>query len=584
MDDIRPLVRVALGKEKADVVIKGGDLVNVYTGEILKNHSVSIKGGKIAFVGKDADHTIGPNTRTIDSSGKVIVPGFIDGHFHASISLDELLKYSLPSGTTTIFVELVDLATIVGYSGAVTLLDNARGQPGKFFGLAPSYYTVPPFLQAGEPVISGEDVGRLLQREDVAGLGETLWTSVVNEEDETIQNMVMATKMKKTLEGHASGVKGNNLVAYVASGISSCHESIRAEEALERLRLGLHVMIREGSIRRDLAAVAKILDEAIDFRRLVLVTDGLNAEDLFHNGHMAHVVQKAMDLGFPPVEAIRMATLNVAEHFGMDNVIGGIAPGRYADILVLPSLDRIDCEYVISNGRVVVDNKKSLVQPKECVYPESVTMSVRVPRNLVPEDFRIPANGRTGEVVVRALKLVSEVITEQHHARLPVRGNSIMGDLQKDVLKVSIIERRNNTGKVVSGFIQGIGLKSGACACSYSWEIGSPMVVTGVNESDMAFAVNRLVELQGGLVVCKDQQITAEVSLPIGGYITKGPLSEAAEGLERVRQAMKDQGSPLTNPFLSLQTIPGTFLPFFRITNQGLVDMKRRRLLDIIVE
>lgn len=584
MDDTKTLVRVALGKEKADLVIKGGTLVNVYTGELLEGYSVSVKGDKIAFVGEDASHTIGDGTHVIDASGKVLAPGFIDAHFHAYVSLHEQMKHSLLQGTTTIFIELTDLASVTGYEGVIALLDAIKGQPVKFFGLAPSPYSSPVPVKAEEGPISGPEIDKILAREDVAGLGETLWTSVIDEDDSVVSNIRRATSRNKKLEGHCSGAKGNKLVAFVASGMSSCHESIRVQEALDKLRLGMHVMIREGCIRQDLETLSGLADENVDYRRLVLVTDGIDAEFVHRYGHMAHLVQKAIDLGFPPVEAIRMATLNAAEHFGLDNLIGGIAPGRYADILILPSLTQIDCQWVISKGQVVIRDKNPVFQPDQLNYPEAITRTIRVPRKFRPADFAVPAGGRKGEATVRAIKLLTEVITEENQIKLPVHDDAIVRDLQQDALTVSIIERKKNTGKVVSGFLQGTGLKSGACACSYSWDLGSPMVVVGANETDMASAANRLVELQGGLVVSRNGEIAAEVPMPIGSFMSPGAVSETAAAFGRVRKSLNEMGASLTNPFLTLQTIPGTFLPFFRITLHGFADLKNGKLLNLVVE
>jgi adenine deaminase len=583
--DIKTLVRVALGKEKADLVITGGNLVNVYTGELLENYSVAVKGDKIAFVGRDAAHTIGDGTHVIDAAGKILAPGFIDGHFHPYLSLDEQVKHSLLQGTTTIFIDPIDMASAMGCEGVTAILDAAKGQPVRFFGLVSSPYPPPTFLKPGKTAgASGEEIDKVLAREDVVGLGETLWTYVIDEDDEVMSNIRSAISRNKKLEGHSSGAKGEKLVAYVASGMSSCHESIRVEEALDKLRLGMHVMIREGCIRQDLENLSGITSKNVDYRRLVLVTDGVDAEYLQRYGHMAHLVQKAIDLGFPPVEAIRMATLNAAEHFGLDNLIGGIAPGRYADIVVLPGLTQIDCQHVISNGRVVVQDSNRLVEPNECHYPESLSRSIRVPRQFRPEDFAVSAGGRQGPVTVRALKLLTEVITEENQITLPVENGSIQGDLQQDAIKVSVIERRNNTGQIVSGFIQGTGLKSGACASSHGWEWGSPLVVIGTDETDMARAANRLVELQGGLSVSRNGEIVAEVPMPVGGVMTRGPISEIADAFARVRQSLSEMGASLVNPYLTLQTIPGTFLPFFRITLQGFADVKNRKLLNLIVD
>ncbi|MFP3880609.1 MAG: adenine deaminase C-terminal domain-containing protein, partial [Dehalococcoidia bacterium] len=251
---------------------------------------------------------------------------------------------------------------------------------------------------------------------------------------------------------------------------------------------------------------------------------------------------------------------------------------------ILPGLAQIDCQWVISKGQIIVQDKNLVLHPDELDYPEILTGTIRVPRKFSPADFIVSAGGRKGKVTVRAMKLLTEVITEENRIRLPVQDDAILPDLQQDALTVSIIERKRNTGKVVSGFLQGTGLKSGACACSYSWDLGSPVVVVGANEMDMATAANRLVELQGGLVVSRNGEIAAEVPMPIGSFMSRGPVDKTAAAFASVRESLNDMGASLTNPFLTLQTIPGTFLPFFRITLHGFVDMKNKKLLNLVVE
>ena len=583
-EQINALVQVALGKEPADLVITSGNLVNVYSAEVLEGHSISIKGDKIAFVGPDASHTIGKETKVIDAQGKFLLPGFIDAHFHfTDVAPDEFIGYSAPTGTTTIFAEL-DLGTVVGYEGTTALLDNMKGQPIKFFGLAPSIPQPPQFLPRERVPISCEEVESLLQREDVVGLGETLWIGVLEGDKDLITNIRATLNRKKKLEGHASGAKGYKLAAYVASGISSCHESINAQEAMDKLRLGMCVMIREGSIRRDLEAISSLKGKDIDFRRLALVTDGIGAEDLAHFGHMNYIVQKAIDLGIPATKAIQMATLNPAEHFGLDNLIGGIAPGKCADILILPSLAKIECELVISNGRIIAKDGELLIKPRKCIFPDSVMESLHVPRKFSPADFDVPARDRKDKVKVRIMKLITEVITQEYQVELHIRGNRIKMDVERDILKVSVIDRKDNTGEVVTGFVQGFGLKSGAFASSYSWELGSPIVAVGADEEDMAMGVNRVIELQGGLVVTKNGEVIAELPLPVGGCMAGESLSKVIEGYQAVKEAVKNLGSSLMDPYLTLQTLPGTFLPYFRITLQGFADMKNKKVVALIVD
>jgi len=577
MEERKTLMRVALGKERADLVIKNGNLVNVYSGEVLPGYSIAIKGDRIAFVGKEIEHTIGSDTEVIDASGKIVAPGFIDGHFHLYMTVDQFLRHAIPRGTTTIFMELDSLA--LGYESVIALLENMKEQPIKLFGLAPAdIASSAPFLKPVAPPLSNDDIDKLLARDDVVGLGESVWTDVIREDRWTLGNIALALTRKKVVDGHASGARGNKLIAYVASGVSSCHESITANEALERLRLGLCVMIREGSIRRDLEAVSQIRQEKVDFRHLCLSTDGLWAEDLLSLGHMDYVVQKAIDLGFEPVTAIQMATLNIAEHFGMAHSLGGIAPGKYADIIILPSLSKIKCEFVISNGKIVSKNGNLLVEPRKDIYPESMLKSIPL-SPFQPKQFAVAADGE--KVTVRVMKLITELITQEYQASLPIINGSVEPDLSQDILKVSVIDRKK--GKLVTGFIQGIGLKSGAIACSYSWDVGSPMVVVGTSDQDMAKAINRVIELQGGLVIV-DKEILVEAPSPIDGVLPSASAEEVAERSEKVKQAAKELGSLLSDPCLTLQTIPGTFLPFFRITFQGFADLRNQKLVDLIVK
>ena len=577
MEERKTLMRVALGKEQADLVIKNGNLVNVYSGEVLPGYSVAIKGDKIAFVGKEIEHTIGLDTEVIDASGKIVGPGFIDGHFHPYITVDQFLKHAIPRGTTTIFMELDSLA--LGYESVIALLENMKQQPIKLFGLAPAdIASSAPFLKPVAPPLTNDDIDKLLARDDVVGLGESVWTDVIREDRWTLGNIALALNRKKVVDGHASGAKGNKLIAYVASGVSSCHESINANEALERLRLGLYVMIREGSIRRDLEAVSEIRKDKIDFRHLCLSTDGLWAEDLLSLGHIDYVVQKAINLGFEPVTAIQMATLNIAEHFGMAHILGGIAPGKYADIIILPTLDEIKCEYVISNGKIVSKNGILLVEPRKDVYPESMLKSIPL-SPFQPKQFAVAADGE--KVTVRVMKLITELITQEYQASLPVINGSVEPDLTQDILKVSVIDRKS--GKLVTGFIQGMGIKSGAMACSCTFDAGSPVVVVGTNDQAMTQAINRLIELQGGLVIY-DKKILAELAFPIGGLLPSATAEEVAEEMIKMKQIAKELGSPLSDPYMTLQAMPGPFFPFFRITFQGFADLRNQKLVDLIVK
>lgn len=327
-------MRVALGEAEADLAVINGAVVNVYTGEVGKA-SILIKGKRIAYVGNDAGKSIGANTRVIDAAGKTLIPGFIDGHTHidTTYSVSELLRYALRGGTTTIITESCTIAAALGYDGIVQFLNSARRQPVKVFITAAPMVTISPVTEAH--AIGVKELRRLFRFPEITGLGECYWGDVVGGNPRVLDLIAETLRLGGKVDGHSAGASNKKLQAYVASGVSSCHEPTTAEEVLERLRLGLFVLIREGEVRRELEAVAPIKDSGIDLARLAISTDGIGPGQLVKNGYMEFVVQKAIDLGFDPVLAVQMATVNVAQHFALDDIIGGIAPGKYADIVII---------------------------------------------------------------------------------------------------------------------------------------------------------------------------------------------------------------------------------------------------------
>ncbi len=490
IDRAKELINVILGKEKADLTIINATILNVYTGELLDHYSVSIKGEWIAYVGDDPEDTIGPHTKIIDAKGKTIIPGLIDGHAHLAdglFTISEFLNYAMVGGTTTIITETMEPFNLMDYEGVVDFLDSLRDQPIKIFATAPSMVSISKKALG----ISKATLKKLLSRDDILGLGESYWQVVMQEPEEFLPIFKETLKFGKRLEGHSAGAKGKKLMAYIASGISSCHEPINSEEVLERLRLGMHVMIREGSIRRDLAPISKIKDAGVDLRRLILVTDGIEPGDLLEKGYMEFVVQKAIDCGFDPVDAIQMATINVAEHFFLDGIVGGIAPGKYADMLIIPDPRIIKAEYVISKGKIIAREGNLLVSPRKHVFSKDSLNSIHLLRELEPSDFSIQVKKKSIHVNVRVIDQVTDLVTKELIISLPVIDGEIRQDVSKDILKVAAIDRRFYPGKIFVGLIRGFRLKGGAIACSTAWET-SDIIVVGENDKDMAGAVNRI--------------------------------------------------------------------------------------------
>ncbi len=577
------LMKVALGEAEADLAIVNGAIVNVYTGEVVKGDTVLIKGSKIAYVGKNYGKSIGSSTQVIDASGKTLIPGFIDGHTHICClySISELLRYAIKGGTTTIITETSEIAFSLGYQGITEFLRAAKNQPVKIFITAPPMVTISP--AAKQHALTVNELRKLFRREEVLGLGECPWAQVI-EGDQRILDLITETiKAGRKLEGHSAGARGKKLQAYITLGISSCHEPTTAAETMERLRLGLAVLIREGEIRRELEAISKIKDENISLNRLVLSTDGVGASELITDGYMEFVVQKAIDLGFNPILAIQMATINVAQHFAIDDFIGGIAPGKYADIVIIPELGAIRAEYVISNGQVVAKGGQLVVQPRKHKYPKSMQNSIHLPGNFEANDFAVRVEGGRSQVKVRLIDYLTELVTREALIDMVVLNGELQPDTSNDILKVAAIERFYPSGETFVGFIRGIGLKQGAIATSGTWDC-SNIIVVGASDADMAQAVNRIRQLQGGIVVCAGNKILAELSLPLGGMISTQPMETIANELYHIQQAAVNLGCTLPDIRTALAILSTPAIPYLRICEHGLFSLRVNQFVELIVD
>lgn len=581
VDKMRELMAVALGEEEADLAIVNGDIVNVYTSEVLKGDCVLTKGDRIAYVGNNAEKSIGSSTEVIDAKGKVVLPGFIDGHTHIDTSycIEELVKYAIKGGTTTIITETSEVANPLGYEAIVEILRAAGNQPLKIFFTVPTMGSISPALN--EHAITATELRKLLRNRQVLGLGESYWAQVIGGDQRLLELIAETRRQGKKVEGHSSGARGNKLQAYITTGVSSCHEPITAEEVGERLRLGLYVLVREGEVRKELEAISSIKDEGISFNRLVLSTDGLGPKQFVNDGYMDFVVQKAIKLGWSPLLAIQMATINVAQHFALDDYLGGIAPGKYADIVIIPDLRTIRADWVISNGRVVAQGGKLMLKIRKHNYPQSIRNSIRLPRDFEASDFAIPA--RSNQVKVRVIDQVTDLVTQEAIIDMPVSDGLLRPDTSRDLLKVAAIDRTYSPGKTFVGFIRGIGLKHGAIATSAPWD-SSDIIVVGACEADMAGAVNRIRELQGGIVVCADAKVLAQLPLPLGGVFSTEPMETLAHKMDSIQQAAANLGGKSPDIRLTVAVLSTSAIPYLRICEQGLFNIRENRFVDLIVE
>jgi len=582
------LVSTAMGMEKADLVVRGGNLVNVNSGELLENVDVAVKKDRIALIGR-ADHTIGNKTVVIDATDKYLAPGFLDGHIHIESSMvtaTQFAKAVIPHGTTGVFIDSHEIANVFGLKGVKLMLDEARDLPLKVFACIPSCVPAAPNLETSGAEINPADVEEAIKWEEVVGLGEVMnYPGVLHGDEKMHEEIRISLHANKVVEGHSNGLLDTELAAYAAAGITSCHESTSKIDGVQRLRLGLYTMMREGSAWRDVAEVIKCLTEQkMDTRHAVLVTDDRHPETLMTQGHVDDVVRRAIEEGVDPVTAVQMATLNTAEHFRVSRDIGSVAPSKCADILILNSLSKVSIDTVIADGVVVAKQGRMLVDLAPPKYPDFVKRSIHLKRQLTAENFVVNAPIREGKVKVHVIGVVeAKVFTRHLQEELPVEKGRVRLSVGKDIAKVAVVERHKLTGNIGLGFVSGFGFKEGAVASSVAHDSHNLLVV-GMNDYDMAIAVNKLAEVGGGMNAVKNGETKGMVELPIAGLMSDEPVEKVSEQVEKLYKAWVALGCTMASPFMTMSLLALPVLPELRITDKGLVDTQKFRLLDLFVE
>ena len=576
----KELMDVAAGIQKADLVVSNCRILNVYTREILDDHSIYIKDKWIACISRDDVKRKGKATQVVDAEGMVVIPGLIDGHTHLAnyFNAKEFLSYAIAGGTTCLVTETLEAYSVGGLEGVIDFIESYQDQPVKVFNTAP--VMVSPSKKTNG--ISEDDLEKLLKRDDVLGLGEVYWQATFQEPESILPLMTRALSMGKIVDGHSAGAPRGKLAAYVGSGVSSCHEPITMDQALERLRLGLYVMVREGGVRKDLEAISKIKDQEVDLRRMVLVTDSVSPEFLIKNGTLEHVLQKAINLGFDPVDAIRMVTLNVAEHFGIDNLIGGIAPGRFADLCIIPDIQKINPAWVISNGNVIARNGKCIISPRNHEYSKKSLNSINLKKIFRKDDFKISAPLGIKKIDVRVIEKISMLVTKEKIISMEVHEGQILGNVEKDIIKIAAVDRVNESNQCFTGLISGVGMKNGAIATSSSWDTGD-ITVMGAKEEDMALAVNRIKDIKGGVVGCAGGKVLAELPMPILGIMSDLSMDETARRTKQVNQSANGLGIIFKDPILSLSTMTSAAIPFLKMSEEGLYNLKDGKTLGLFI-
>ncbi|MDR7461156.1 MAG: adenine deaminase C-terminal domain-containing protein [Armatimonadota bacterium] len=573
------LMRVAQGQEPADLVVTGGVLLDVYTGELLGDWIVAVKGERVAYVGPWLDGLVGSDTQVLDARGQVVVPGLVDAHTHlfgARYSPHAAIPHILAGGTTCVVTELSELAYVAGELGVRAALDALRGLPVKVYATLPPLAATAPHLERHAPSV---DAYRELLRDPlVVGLGEVYWGNLVLREDRRLLELIeLAHAVGKVVEGHAAGARGARLAAYAAAGVTSCHEPTTAEEVRERLRLGYHTMVREGKIRQELEAVAGLWRSAdMDLHRLCLVTDSAGAREILEEGYMDAVVRKAVRLGVDPVAAVRAATLVPAERFRLDGEVGGLAPGRYADFSLVPDLREFHPTVVVSSGRVVARDGKPVVSVPPYRYPDELVRTLRL--QLPPVGaYRVRAPVARGTVRVRVVEMVTHLVTREGEADVLVHDGWLVPD--GDLCLVAVLDRQGD-GTPFVGFVRGFGLRRGACATSMAWD--SPLLLAvGKSPEDLQCALTRLVSLGGGVVVCAGGEVLAELAAPVAGVVSVDPLEEVARREVQVDQALRGLGAVGPRPSLTVDVLAGLAIPHFRVCDRGYVRVRDGAILGL---
>jgi adenine deaminase len=579
--ELRRLIQAAMGKLKSDLIVTGGKLINVYSGEILDGMEIGVLDGRICYVGPSAAHGHGAATQIIDAHGLYVAPGFIDGHTHIGHYCRpyEYLQAYVPRGTTALMASGDELATVFGYLGVKLFLDEVEAHPLRVYPLVSMVAPQDPRLCSTKSLTQTE-VAEALDDPRVLGLGEVVsWLRLTQCDDELLERIGMAHSRRKIIHGHTAGARDQKLCAIGAVGISSCHEPIRAEDALERLRLGYWTMLREGSLRQDLEASLKpLLERGINFQRLILVTDSVSPDDAEEIGHMDHVLRRAVSMGLPPVQAIQTVTLNPAMYSGLEQEIGGIAPGRFADLVLLEDLEGFRARTTLIGGKIVAAEGMSLVESNPISLPAEMTGSLRLSANISPQQFRIACASPSAKV--RVMELVNQTITVETIVSVHASAGLIGASLSDDLLKVAVFERHANDKRVALAFVKGFGAKLGAVGTTANLDENTLLVV-GASDEDMAICANSLIECGGGMAVVNQGVILDKLSFPWGGIFSTDPWQEIGKRLRRVHGCLRESGSTFDRPMYALSFLTFVTLPALRITARGLVDVKERKIVPL---
>jgi len=582
------LVDVAMGRQHADLVIQNGRWVNVHSGEIIPQTDVAVKDGRIAYVGPDASHTIGENTKLIAGNGRYLIPGLCDAHMHVEsgmVTVTEFARAVIPHGTTSMFIDPHEIANVLGLPGVKLMHDEAQTLPVNVYVQMPSCVPSAPGLETPGASIGPAEVAEAMQWPGIIGLGEMMnFPGVFLSDAKMHAEMAATMKAGKVIGGHYASLDlGRPFHGYVAGGPADDHEGTRPEDAIARVRQGMKAMLRLGSAWYDVASQVKaITEQGLDSRNFILCTDDSHSGTLVHDGHMNRVVRHAIAQGLKPITAIQMATLNTAQHFGVEKDVGSITPGRYADIVISSDLVTLPIELVLANGEIVAENGRLTADLPAYSYPDFAKGTVRLGKELTAELFNIHAPAGKKTAKVRTIGVVENQAPTRAETRvLPVENGLVQLDTRLDVAQIALVERHQATGGVVNGFVTGFGFTSRCAIATTVAHDSHHMIVVGTSKTNMALAANRLGEVGGGVVVFKDDKEIALVELPIAGLMSDERAEIVAAKAARMVAAMAECGCTLNNAYMQLSLLALVVIPELRISDLGLVDVTKFEVVPL---
>ena len=589
-DTAARLIAVAMGRDAADTVIRNGRWVNVHSGEIIAGTDIAIASGRFAYVGPSAAHCIGKATKVIDAEGRYLVPGLCDAHMHVEsgmVTVTEFARAVIPHGTTSMFIDPHEIANVLGLPGVRLMHDEAMAMPVNVFVQMPSCVPSAPGLENPGATLGPEDVREAMQWPNIIGLGEMMnFPGVIAGDEKMLAEIAATQNAGKTVGGHyASPDLGNAFHAYVAGGPADDHEGTRAEDAVARVRQGMRAMLRLGSAWYDVAAQIKaVTEQGLDPRNFVLCTDDSHSGTLVNEGHMNRVVRHAIAQGLKPITAIQMATLNAAQHFGLERELGSITPGRRADLILTSDITTLPIELVIARGVVMAENGRLTAEIPAYKYPDAALHTMNMKRALTARDFDVVAPQGRNQVDVRVIGVIeNQAPTRALQKTLKVESGLVEMDRAADVCQIALVERHKATGKVVNAFVSGFGYNKDCALASTVAHDSHHMIVVGTNKEDMAQAANILKEIGGGLVLVSEGRELARIEMPIAGLMSAERAEIVAAKAGRLVAAMKSCGCNLNNANMQHSLLALVVIPELRISDEGLIDVTTFRKVDVFV-